>query len=66
MQINTITEVTLTKEQIEEAIKEYISRRSFNFRSGKCSIDFKYIDIAEEDRGPYRPIMRVNSAIVKF
>jgi hypothetical protein len=67
MQINTITEVTLTKEQIEEAIKEYISRRSFKFQSEKCSIDFKYIDIAEEDdRGPYRPIMSVNSAIVKF
>jgi hypothetical protein len=66
MQINT-TEVTLTKEQIEEAIKEYINKRVAKFNSLNCEVDFKYIDIAEDDdRGPYRPIMRVNSAVVKF
>ena len=67
MELKTTTEITLTKEQIEDAIKEYIDKRVDKFNVYNCEVDFKYIDIAEDDdRGPYRPIMRVNTAIIKF
>ena len=67
MEIKTTTEITLTKEQIEDAIKEYIDKRVDKFNVYNCEVDFKYVDISEDDdRGPYRPIMRVNAAIIKF
>ena len=68
MQIQKDIKYTLTLEDIEKAIKNYVNDRiDFELDSSNTKVDFVYVDINkdDDDRGPYRPIMRVQSAVVK-
>lgn len=68
MQIQNDIKYNLTLEEIEMAIKNYVSSKiesTLDYNSTK--VEFTYVDINkdDDDRGPYRPIMRVQSAVVK-
>ena len=68
MQIQKDIKYTLTLEDIEKAIKNYVNDRiEYELDSSNTKVDFVYVDINkdDDDRGPYRPIMRVQSAVVK-
>lgn len=68
MRVQTNITYELTVEDIEQAIKEYIEKISLNqaldFRGTKVDFNYKDINKDDDNRGPYRPIMRVASCIV--
>ena len=68
MQIQNDIKYVLTVEDIETAIKNYVdSKIEYALDHSSTKVDFTYVDINkdDDDRGPYRPIMRVQSALVK-
>ena len=68
MQIQNDIKYNLTLEEIETAIKQYVdSQIQYALDYSNTKVDFTYVDINkdDDDRGPYRPIMRVQSAVVK-
>lgn len=68
MKVQTNITYELTVEDIEQAIKEYIQKISLNqaldFSCTKVVFNYKDINKDDDDRGPYRPIMRVASCVV--
>ena len=68
MRLKTDIKYELTVEDIEQAIKEYIEKISLNqaldFSATKVDFNYKDINKDDDDRGPYRPIMRVASCVV--
>ena len=68
MQIQNDIKYVLTVEDIEKAIKQYVdSQIQYALDYSNTKVEFTYVDINkdDDDRGPYRPIMRVKSAVVK-
>lgn len=68
MQIQNDIKYVLTVEDIEMAIKQYVdSQIQYALNHSSTKVEFTYVDINknDDDRGPYRPIMRVQSAVVK-
>lgn len=68
MQVQNEIKYNLTLDDIEKAIKNYVNDAiEFELDKGLTKIEFIYKDINtdDDDRGPYRPIMRLQSATVK-
>lgn len=68
MQIQNDIKYVLTVEDIEKAIKNYVdSKIEYTLNHSSTKVEFTYVDINkdDDDRGPYRPIMRVQSSVVK-
>ena len=67
MKVQTDIKYELTVEDIEQAIKEYVDSKiefAVDFSATKVVFNYKDINKDDDDRGPYRPIMRVASFIV--
>ena len=67
MKVQTNIKYELTVEDIEQAIKEYVDSKiefAVDFSATKVVFNYKDINKDDDDRGPYRPIMRVASCIV--
>ena len=67
MRVQTDIKYELTVEEIEQAIKEYLEKRIeyvLDFNTTKVDFNYKDINKDDDDRGPYRPIMRVASCVV--
>lgn len=67
MRVQTDIKYELTVEDIEQAIKEYVDSKiesDLDFRGTKVDFNYKDINKDDDDRGPYRPIMRVSSCVV--